>query len=151
MTISIFAMFYKHLSSICPFSTSFWVRLRVRVCNTTGATSEAGFLGTRVHLRFQMSLGFVLFMLLNYMSRFLVSRCDVRCDFRIKQYLIRLYSHVFDRGYVPLVVNTSRSFPRSWLLTGFVTRLTRWVSLVEQELFTLPELWSSPLVFSGVL
>ena len=44
-----------------------------------------------------------------------------------------------DHGYVPLVVNTSRSFPRSWLITGFVTRLTRRVSLMEQELPTLPE------------
>jgi hypothetical protein len=55
-----------------------------------------------------------------------------------------------DHGYVPLVVNTSRSFPRSWLITGFVTRLTRRVSLVEQELLTLPEHLSSPTVFSGV-
>ena len=47
-------------------------------------------------------------------------------------------------------VNTSRSFPRSWLITGFVTRLTRRVSLVEQELLTLPEHLSSPPVFSGV-
>ena len=40
--------------------------------------------------------------------------------------------------YVPLVVN------------GFVTRLTWWVSVVEQELLTLPEHPSSPSVFSGV-
>ena len=53
-------------------------------------------------------------------------------------------------GYVLIVVNTSRSFPRSWLITGFVTKLTRWVSLVEQELSTLPEHLSSPPVFSGV-
>jgi hypothetical protein len=53
-------------------------------------------------------------------------------------------------GYVPLVVNTSRSFPRSWLIIRFVTRLTRRVSLVEQELPTLPEHLSSPPVFSGV-
>jgi len=46
----------------------------------------------------------------------------------------------------PHVVNTSRSFPHSWLITGFVTRLT----LVEQELPTLPEQLSSPPVFSGV-
>jgi hypothetical protein len=44
-----------------------------------------------------------------------------------------------DHGYVPLVVNISRSFPHSRLITGFVTRLTRWVPLVEQELLTLPE------------
>ena len=55
-----------------------------------------------------------------------------------------------DNGYVPLVVNTSRFFPCSWLITGFITRLTRRVSLVEQELPTLPEHLSSPPVFSGV-
>ena len=43
-----------------------------------------------------------------------------------------------DHGYVPLFVNTSRFFPHSWLITGFVTRLTRRVSLMEQELLTLP-------------
>ena len=40
---------------------------------------------------------------------------------------------------VSLVVNTSRSFPHSRLITGFVTRLTQRVPLVEQELITLPE------------
>ena len=55
-----------------------------------------------------------------------------------------------DHGYVPLVVNTSRSFPHARLITGFVTRLTRPVPLVEQELLTLPEHLSSPAVFSGV-
>ena len=54
-----------------------------------------------------------------------------------------------DHGYVPLVVNTSRSFPYS-LITGFVTRLTRRVPIVEQELPTLPEHLSSPSVFCGV-
>ena len=53
-----------------------------------------------------------------------------------------------DHGYVPLVVNTSRFFPHSWLITGFVTRLTRRVPLVEQEL--LPEHLSPPPVFCGV-
>jgi hypothetical protein len=54
-------------------------------------------------------------------------------------------------GYVPLVVNTSRSFPHSRLITGgFVTRLTRRVSLVEQELPTLPDHLSSPPIFSGI-
>jgi hypothetical protein len=43
-----------------------------------------------------------------------------------------------DYGYVPLVVNTSRSFPHAWLITRFVTRLTRRVPLVEQELLSLP-------------
>jgi len=44
----------------------------------------------------------------------------------------------------------SRSFPRSWLITGIVTRITRRVSLVEQELFTLLEHLRSPPLFSGV-
>jgi hypothetical protein len=55
-----------------------------------------------------------------------------------------------DHGYVPLVVSTSRFFPHSWLITGFVTRLTRRVSLVGQELPTLPGHLSSPPVFSVV-
>ena len=51
-----------------------------------------------------------------------------------------------DHGYVPLVVNTSRSFPNS----RFVTWLARRVPLVEQDLLTLPEHLNSPPVFSGV-
>ena len=38
----------------------------------------------------------------------------------------------------------------SWLITKFVTRWTRRMSLVEQELLTLPEHLCSPPVFSGV-
>ena len=55
-----------------------------------------------------------------------------------------------DHGYVSLVVNTSRSFPHSSLITRLVTRLTRQVPLVKQELLTLPEHMSSPPVLSGV-
>ena len=51
-----------------------------------------------------------------------------------------------DHGYVPLVVNTSRSFPHSWLIIGFVTRLTRRVSLVE---LTLAEHLSSSTFLVG--
>ena len=54
-----------------------------------------------------------------------------------------------DHGPVPLVVNVSQSFPHSWLITGFVTRLTRRVSLVEQALLILLGHMSSPPVFSG--
>ena len=43
-----------------------------------------------------------------------------------------------------------RSFPHSWLITGFVTRWTRLVSLVEQDLPTLPGHLSSPPGFSEV-
>jgi hypothetical protein len=54
------------------------------------------------------------------------------------------------KGVIRIVVSTSRSFPNSRLITGFVTRLTWRVPLVEQELFTLPEHLNSPPVFSGV-
>jgi hypothetical protein len=56
-----------------------------------------------------------------------------------------------DHGYVPLVVSSSRSFPHSRPITRFVTRLTRRIPLVEEELLlTLPEHLSSPPDFSGV-
>jgi hypothetical protein len=42
------------------------------------------------------------------------------------------------------------SFLQSWLITVFVTRLTRRVPLVEQVLLTPPEHLSSPTAFSGV-
>jgi len=53
-----------------------------------------------------------------------------------------------EHGYGPLDVNTSRSFPHSWLITRFITRLTQRVSLVKQELLTLPEHLSPPPVFN---
>jgi len=49
-----------------------------------------------------------------------------------------------DHVYVPLVVNTFRSFSHSWRITGIVTRVTQRVPLVEQELPTFPEHLSSP-------
>jgi hypothetical protein len=50
-----------------------------------------------------------------------------------------------------LVVSTSLSFPHLWLITGFVTRLTRQrVPLMEQELPTLPEHLNSSPVLTGV-
>jgi hypothetical protein len=72
--------------------------------------------------------------------------------------MINVYEHVMNHGrfkcikcmWLFILLNTSRSFPCSWLITGFVTRLTRRVSLVEQELPTLPQHLSSPPVFSGV-
>ena len=49
-----------------------------------------------------------------------------------------------------ICMSTSWSFPHSWFITRFVNRLTRQVPLVEQEIPTLPEHPSTPLVFSGV-
>ena len=50
----------------------------------------------------------------------------------------------------PLVVNTSRFFPHSWLITSFATRLTRRVSLAEQEMLIIPEHLSSLPISSEV-
>jgi len=49
-----------------------------------------------------------------------------------------------------LMKNICFTFPHSRLITGIITRLTRRVPLVGQELLTFPEHLSSPLVFSGV-
>ena len=66
-------------------------------------------------------------------------------DMKLNYFLFKVLKSI-----LPLVVNTSRSFPHSWLITDFVTRLTQWVSLVEQELLTHSEHLSSPPVFSRV-
>jgi hypothetical protein len=55
-----------------------------------------------------------------------------------------------DHGYVPLSVNTFRSFPHSRIIAGFVDILTRRVPLMLQEMPTLPEHLISPSVFSWV-
>jgi hypothetical protein len=56
-----------------------------------------------------------------------------------KEKINRQYTYIVEHVYVPLIVNTSRSFSRSWIITGFVTRLTRSVPLVEQKLLTISE------------
>ena len=57
---------------------------------------------------------------------------------------------VFHREQDTLSWDDTPKRANKWLITGFVTRLTRRVSLVEQELPTLPEHLRSPPVFSGV-
>jgi hypothetical protein len=66
----------------------------------------------------------------------------------VTEYLCHKWTQI--RGDAPLDANSSLSFPHSWLITGFVTRLTRRASLVEQELLTLPEHLSSPTVINEV-
>ena len=52
--------------------------------------------------------------------------------------------------FVPFVVITIQFFLHSWLIIGFVTRVTRRVPHLEQELRTFPKHLSSIPVFSGV-
>ena len=53
-------------------------------------------------------------------------------------------------GSLVVSVNTFWYCHHSWLVTGFVTRVTREVALLEQELSILPEHMSSPPAFSGI-
>ena len=65
------------------------------------------------------------------------------------QYIYTIHSYnipvINDYGYVPLVVNTFRSFSHSWFITVY-----RRMSLVEQELLNLLTHLNSPLVFSEI-
>ena len=89
-----------------------------------------------------LNQGFLLLKLKSPLRKF----CGLHHDL-IDRYGISMSTN--EHGYIPFVVNTSLSFPRSWFITGFATRLTREMPLVEQELLTLPEHLSSPPVFSG--
>ena len=66
---------------------------------------------------------------------------------KLKSSLRKFYDRHHDSGYVILVVY---SFPHSWPITGFVTRLTQRMSLVEQELLTSLGHMKSPTVVSDV-
>ena len=61
--------------------------------------------------------------------------------------LVDIYHKVVQLFFI---VSSIRSFPDSWLTAGLVTRVTRQVSLVEQELSALPEHLSSPPVLREV-
>jgi hypothetical protein len=76
-----------------------------------------------------------------------VAQSSVFCVFVIP--CLPIISCLFD-GTSVSHESTSRSLLHSRLITGFVTRLTRRVPLVEQELLTLPEHMSSPPVYRGV-
>ena len=69
---------------------------------------------------------------------------------RLKSSLRTCYGRYHDHGYATLVVNTFLSFHHSWPITGFVTRLTQRMPLVEQELLTLPGNLKSPPILSEV-
>ena len=55
-----------------------------------------------------------------------------------------------DNRCFPILVSITWSFPHSWLITGFVTRVARRVPLVVHELLTFPENMGSSPVFSGI-
>jgi hypothetical protein len=125
--------------------------------NTTGVTSETGSTYAFIASKFTSFCRWITF------AQYLVF-CVVFCRYnslftfcpfvRLPPWLgwpLWYICVTNDQGYFPLVATTSRSFPHSWLITGFVTRLIWRVSLVEEELNTLPQHLSSPPVSSGVL
>jgi len=75
---------------------------------------------------------------------------ELRVPFgKVESFTVATMTWLNAMDYLCHKINTSRSFPHSWLITRFVTRWTRRVSLVEQELLTLLEHQCSLLVFSG--
>jgi hypothetical protein len=58
--------------------------------------------------------------------------------------------HTINRCKVAYFNRKQMFFPHSWLITGFVTRVTQRVPLVEQELVIRPKYLSSDSVFNGV-
>ena len=77
---------------------------------------------------------------------FTTSKNCYHCEWLSTEHLC----HKLTTDMYQLVLYTFRSFPHSWLITGIVTRVTLPVLLVEQELPTIPEHFSSPTHFSGV-
>ena len=65
-------------------------------------------------------------------------------------FLIDCMCHKFCFSFLFLYYSRGTAGMLLIVCKGFVTRLTRCVPLVEQELLTLPEHLSSPAVFSGV-
>ena len=76
-----------------------------------------------------------------------LSSCDVKIRRYLSSWTLQFQSNLppwlgcqlwnicvnIDHGNVPLVVSNFGSFPYAWLITGFVTRLTRRVPFAEQE------------------
>ena len=89
-----------------------------------------------------LNQGFLLVKLMSSLRKFYGRHHDL-----VDRYGISVLTN--DYGYVPLVLNTFRSFPLLWLITEFVTRLTRRVPHVGHKLFTLPEYLSSPWILVG--
>jgi hypothetical protein len=76
---------------------------------------------------------------------------ELRVPFgKVESFTVATMTWLTAMEYLCHKINTSRSFPHSWLIIRFVTRWTRRVSLVEQELLTILEHRCSPLVFIGV-
>ena len=125
---------FSFICSNIPAAPTYWVYISQLIRYSRACGSYQDFLDRELLLtRKLLNQGFLLVKLKSSLRKFYGRRHDL-----------------IDRPWNICVVNTSRSFPHSWLITGVVTRLTRRVPLVEQELLTLPEQLSSPPGFIGV-
>jgi hypothetical protein len=68
-------------------------------------------------------------------------------QFKLAEWLHITISYHYLFMFDPFIVITIRSFPHSWLITGFITRVTWPVPLVEHDLLTHPEQVSYPPFF----
>jgi hypothetical protein len=84
--------------------------------------------------------GFLVVQRSHHLQSFTIATINFVNCYRISVSLFNRYGICFtnDHGYVPIVVITISSFPHSLLIARFVTRVTQWVSLVEQEQLILP-------------
>jgi hypothetical protein len=74
--------------------------------------------------------------------------CGAYHDFLVRgKPMNQVYTEYLCHIYVPFVVNAIDTFSHSSLVTGFATRLTTRVPLVEQELLTLSEHMLNPCFF----
>ena len=71
---------------------------------------------------------------------FIVFKCT--CIYK----MLTIIGDANDYGYIAFVVITIRFFPHSWLEVGFVTKVSRLVSYVDQELLKMSEHMNSSLV-----
>jgi len=123
----------RHFSSTCIRSIYISQLIRYsRVCGCYRNFLDRGLLLTRKLL----NQGFLLVKLQSSLRKFY-------------GWQLRSICVTNDHGYVPFVVITIWTFPHSWLITGFVSRETWRVPLVEHDLLTLKEHMSASLVFSG--
>jgi hypothetical protein len=134
---------FPFICSNIPAAPAYGVYLSQLIRYSRACGSYQDFLDRELLLaRKLLNQGFLLVKLKSSLPKFCSHHHDL-----VDRYGIAVSQMTTD--IVPLVVNTFRSFPHQWLITGFVTKLTRQVPLVEHELPTLPEHLSSLRVLVG--
>ena len=120
---------WQHSSSTC-----IWVYISLLIRYSRACGSYQDFLDRGLMLTRKLpNQGFLLDKLKSSLRKFYGRHHDL-----VDRYGISVSQMTTDMFHLSWTL-TYRFFPHSWLITGFVTRLKRRVSSVEQELLTLPE------------